>query len=179
VNKDEIDLSAFPSYLGVRAGAAQVDDARPPEAVAAGLVAAFVVGMVGVVLGAVVSRQIFMPEALSPVTGGFTSAAMVLLYRRAAGAAPRRGLIPLAVLFLVVLAATFVAIIAAKAWWVYSLMQDEMGLTLPFSRADFVWDTVSGLETGGVLGVMLFQLIMFSIAGFAIVLWKVRRRATG
>ena len=176
MNKDEIDLSAFPSYLGVSAGAEQADDAGPREAVVRGLLAAAMVGLVGVVLGVAVPYVLPVRETFGAATGTLTSGAMVLLYTRAAGAAPRRGLLALVVLLLMILATTFCGMIAAKAWWVYSLMTEDMNLPLTFSRASFVWGAVADPDLSGIVDDILFLLILFSLVGSCLALWQVRRR---
>jgi hypothetical protein len=175
VNKDEIDLSVYPSYLGVRAGAEAQESAKPREAVMRGLIAAGLVGLVGVLLGVVVWRLFFRAETLSPITCALTSGAMVFVYTRAAGAAPRRGLLPLVVMLLAIMGITYFAVLMAKAWWVYSLLEEDFHY-LGFSRGSFVLDVVIHPHLTGILDDLLFMSVLFTICGSCLALWKVRRR---
>src|SRR4051812_31679254 len=136
MNKDEIDLSVYPSYLGVRAAAAEEQQAAD-EARVRGLVRAVIVGLVGVALSAVAARQVLFPVNIDMLTGGVISAAMVLVYARGARVVSRRGLVALLVLIVLVLVLSLVADMVSRSWFVYDLLTDEF--PLPFTRAKFTW----------------------------------------
>jgi hypothetical protein len=174
VNKDEIDLSAYPSYLGVRAANNEPDRVETSEGVGRGLTYAALAGLVGAVLGVAVSRQAVLPVNVDMLMGAVTSGTMVLLYARGAKASPRRGLVALLLLLLTMLFLGIGAILMARGWWVYTLLDEEIGM--PMSRSSFVW---SVFADPGAHRNLLFPYAVSGVAGCLLALWKVRRHTEG
>jgi hypothetical protein len=173
MDKDEIDLSAYPSYLGVRSAANEQDHAATEESVARGLAYAGLVSLAGVALGVVVSRQTLVAVNIDTIVGAVTSGAMILAYSRGAGAPPRRGLVLLLLLFLAMLFVGIAAILMARGWWVYTLLDEAVGM--PMSRSSFIWSMTTDRSFYRNL---FFPFALSSVSGCCLALWKVRRRTT-
>jgi hypothetical protein len=174
MDKQEIDLSAYPSYLDVRPAAHEQDRAETREGVARGLACATVAGLVGVALGVAVSRQTVLMVNIDTIMGAVTSGAVVLLYARGAKAPPGRGLVPLLLLLLVMMVVGIAAILAGRAWWVYTLLDEAVGM--PMSRSSFIWSMFTEF---GFAWNLILPFMLSSISGSCLALWKVRRRPRG
>src|SRR4051812_27711268 len=106
---------------------------RPTERVALGLLAALGAVAVGVVLTVVIWRLGYVASITSLVM----AAGATLLYTRVAGTTPRRGLVPLIVLILVGVAASFFAVVASDLIEVYD-KGVSAGLTPTVGKGEFV-----------------------------------------
>jgi len=172
MDKDEI-LSAYTSYLDVRPAARAQHGAEPREAVARGLVYALPAGLVGVVLGVAVSRQTLVAVNIDMLVGALTSGAMVLAYARAARTPPRRGLVPLLLLLLAMLFVGLAAIVMARGWLVYSLLDEALGM--PMGRSTFIYGLFADFEMFN--SELFLPFALSSAAGCCLALWKVRLRS--
>jgi hypothetical protein len=174
MNKDEVDLSQFPSYLRLPGQRTGEEDAPPDEAVLSGLISAAFVGLLGVALGVLVSRQTWFTFNLDLTTGALTSAAMVLVYAWRAGAAPQRGRVPLVVLLVLMTVIGFFALYVARAWWVYDILSSQFGEWT--TRSEFVSFVLSLPDPARTIGNLVAPYVLFNLAGSCLALWKVRPR---
>jgi len=104
------------------------------EFVPRGLLFALVAVLGGIVLTVVVWRLGFVAS----LTSFALAAGAVFLYAKGAGAAPRKGLVPLIVLILAGVVASFFAVIASDAWDAY----DAFVLPGTESRWTFISENV-------------------------------------
>ena len=174
VSKDEIDLSAYPSYLGVRASAEAQPSVDTGETMVRGLVHAGLVGLVGVALSALAARQLLFPVNIDTLMGGVTSAAMVLTYARGARVVSRRGLVVLLPMIVVAVVLSYAANSVSRSWFVYDLLSED--LTMPFTRAEFIWSAFTDEGFVHTYWNLVFPFAVSGLAGTVLGLWKVRRR---
>lgn len=151
--QDDVPPPAAAPWFGygepVEAGVvASVEAAPTEERVLRGLALSLVAIVGGVVLAVLIWRAGFIAGISSLVI----AAGAVTLYAIGAGTTPRRGAVPLAVLVVVGVVASFFAVVASDLWDAYSqLAAGELGdvslLALP-SRSTFIREN---LTNGDVL----------------------------
>jgi hypothetical protein len=114
-----------PAHAGADTGAGPVDvHTEPPqERVARGLAAAFV----ALLVGAGLTLAIWNFGFIASITSFVMAAGATFLYGLAAGAPPRRGVVPLVVLVVLGVVATFFLLVAWDAAQAY----DELVLDIP------------------------------------------------
>jgi len=148
-------LPAFPASPAVPAGP------PPVERVGLGLLGALGAVVAGIVLTVVIWRAGY----IASITGFAMAAGAVWLYVRLAGARPRKGLIPLVLLVVAGVVASFFAVVASDLSDVYNTLiaqTSELDRALAPTKSEFIKDN---LFRGDVLNSYGKDIAMF--AGFA------------
>lgn len=149
----EHSLSAAAMRHRVLHDTAPVSEPRP-EWVIRGLFSAFL----AVVAGTVLTVALWQAGYLAAISGFVMAAGAVFLYTRAAGSAPRHGLVPLVLLIIVGMAAAFLAVVFSDLWQVYSQLDDQLFM----SRSRFIMDNAFA---GDVLAAYGKDMVMFAVLG--------------
>jgi hypothetical protein len=147
--------STLPEY---NSGAPFGTPSQPRERVGLGLLAALGAVLVGVVLTVVVWRMGFLASITSLVIA--LGAAMV--YTKVAGAAPRRGLLPLIGIILVGVVASFFAVVASDAWTFFD--QENLGAGGE-SRVRFITDMMFNADILKGYGKDMAMFFVFAALG--------------
>ena len=146
-------------------------DAVPPppprERVALGLLAALGAVLVGVVLTVVIWRAGF----IASITSLVIAIGATWLYTVAAGANPRRGLVPLIAVILLGVVLSFFAVVASDLMQFYDDAKAS-GLTPTIGKGEFVRD---GLTDGEVLSEYGKDMAMFGLFAALGIFGTVRR----
>ena len=121
--------------------------ASPRERVALGLLAASVAVLLGVVLSVILWRAGY----IASITSLLIAFGGVFLYAKAAGSAPRKGLVPLVLLILAGVVLSFFAIVGSDLWQAYDQL---IAGHYDVSRADFLREYGSDIAMFGVFAVL-------------------------
>jgi len=132
--------------------------AEPRERVGLGLLAALGAALVGVVLTVVVWRMGFVAS----ITSFVIALGATMLYAKAAGTAPRKGLLPLIGIILVGVVASFFAVVANDAWTFFD--EENLGAT-GVSRFDVVTDLMFNGEVLRGYGKDMAMFFVFAVLG--------------
>jgi len=147
--------STLPGY---NSGAPFGTPAEPRERVGLGLLAALAAVLGGVVLTVVVWRMGF----LASITSFVIALGATMLYTKAAGAAPRKGLLPLIGIILFGVAASFFAVVASDAWTVYG---DQNLAQYDVSRMTFIRDNLFNADILRGYGKDMAMFFVFAALG--------------
>ena len=127
------DLAATPEPSAVPFGEA-AEVAPVHEQIGRGIFFSLAAVIGGIALTVIVWRLGFVASITSFVLAG----GAVYLYDKGAGTTPRKGLVPLVLVILVGVIASFFAVIASDAWDAYG----KIGFALPQSRLSFIGDNI-------------------------------------
>jgi hypothetical protein len=150
------DLAAMPEPPAVPFGAADVP-APVQEQIGRGIFFALAAVIGGVVLTVVIWRLGFIASITSFVMAG----GAVYLYDRGAKTWPRKGLVPLILLILVGVVASFFAVIASDAWDAY----DKFVIPGAQSRTSFITDNIFRGEVLKEYGKDMAMFAVFAVLG--------------
>lgn len=134
------------------------------EWVLRGLFSAFLAVLAGTALTVVIWRAGY----IASISSFLMAAGAVYLYTRAAGGAPRNGLVPLVLLVLGGMVVSFLAIVASDLSQVYG----DLGDTVYLSRSRFIMDN---LFRADVLSSYGKDMVMFAVFGLLGVIGTVMR----
>ena len=125
-----------------------------PEWVVRGLFSAFL----AVVAGTVLTVALWQAGYIASISGFVMAAGAVFLYTRAAGGAPRHGLVPLVLLIIAGMSVSFMAVVVSDLWQVYNQLDDQLFMT----RSRFIMDNAF---RGDVLAAYGKDMVMFAVFG--------------
>ena len=128
------------------------------ERVGLGLLGAFG----GVVLGAVLSVVVWNLGFIASITSFVLAAAAVFFYGQLAGTAPRKGLVPLVLLIVAGVMATFFVMVGYDAATAYDQLTLQQG-PAPISKSEFVRSTITDPEV-----LKAYSTDMLFFFGFAV-----------
>jgi hypothetical protein len=132
--------------------------AAKPERVGLGLLAS----LAAVIIGVAVTVLLWRAGYIASITSLVIAAGAVYLYSLAAGAAPRKGLIPLILVVALGVVASFFAIVASDLVDAYAqLGLSESGV----SRMDFISDNIFNAELLGEYSSDMGMFALFAVLG--------------
>jgi hypothetical protein len=138
-----------------------VPDAPPPapsERVALGLLASLLAVVAGVVLTVVIWRAGY----IASITSFVIAIGAVYLYTAAAGAPPRKGLVPVILVVALGVVASFFAVVVSDLLDAY----DNLGLEVQgFDKQDFVLDNVFNGDLLAEYGKDMAMFAVFAVLG--------------
>lgn len=149
MSNDRLSAAAM-AYLAPE----EATPAQRPEWVLRGLFSAFL----AVVAGTALTVALWQAGHLASISGFVMAAGAVFLYTRSAGSAPRNGLVPLVLLIIVGMAASFLAVVVSDLWQVYNQLDDHVFM----SRSRFIMDNAF---RGDLLAAYGKDLVLFAVFG--------------
>ena len=141
---------------------------QQPEWVIRGLFNAFLAVVAGIALTVVIWRAGY----LASISSFAMAAGAVFMYSRAAGSAPRKGLVPLVLLIVAGLFVAFLAIVVSDLWELHSEMQGSMFV----SRSQFIGDNLFRSDVLGAYGRDMAMFAVFGVLGAAGTMTRLLRR---
>jgi len=112
-------------------------------------------GFLGVIGGVVLTVVVWRLGFVAAITSFVLAAGATFLYAKGAGTAPKRGIVPLAVLVVVGVVVAFFGIVASDIWVAY----DKFG-PIGQNRVAFIWDN---MFRGDVISTYRKDMIFFGL----------------